>query len=132
MLTKTPCGVIMLENKDVVKEEFGMFIAIISSIIWGIIWGVVVQKVVDNKGYYENWFWWGFFFGILALIVALTKPDNNYSRFMNDRFYDKAPRDEKYDIGLIQKGGWKCNNCGRSLPYHTGTCACGQSRQDNW
>lgn len=41
------------------------------------VWGWAVKKIVENKGYRENWFWWGFFFGIIALLVALTKPDKN-------------------------------------------------------
>lgn len=41
--------------------------------VWCIVWGVVVNKVIENKGYKENWFWWGFFFGVFALIVAITK-----------------------------------------------------------
>ena len=47
----------------------------IGSIIWGIIWGFATNAIIHNKGYDENWFWWGFFFGIFALIVALTKPE---------------------------------------------------------
>ena len=46
---------------------------LIGTIIWGIVWGIVVNKVIENKGYQENWFWWGFFFGVFALIIALTK-----------------------------------------------------------
>lgn len=49
-------------------------------LVWCIVWGVVVSEVIKNKGYQENWFWWGFFFGIFALIVALTKqnvPNSN-------------------------------------------------------
>ena len=41
--------------------------------------GFATKKVIENKGYRENWFWWGFFFGLIALIVALTKPE----RFRN-------------------------------------------------
>ena len=41
--------------------------------VWCIVWGVVVNKVIENKGYQENWFLWGFFFGVFALIVAVTK-----------------------------------------------------------
>lgn len=29
--------------------------------IYGTVWGVVVNKVIENKGYQENWFWWGFY-----------------------------------------------------------------------
>ena len=49
-------------------------------LIWCIIWGIVVNKVIENKGYQENWFWWGFFFGIFALIVALTKQSVNTTK----------------------------------------------------
>ena len=51
-------------------------------LIWCIIWGIVVYKVIENKGYQENWFWWGFFFGIFALIVALTKQSVNTTKIV--------------------------------------------------
>lgn len=53
---------------------------LIGTIIWGIVWGIVVNKVIENKGYEENWFWWGFFFGIFALIIALTKQSVNTTK----------------------------------------------------
>lgn len=40
-----------------------------------LLFGFATKKIIENKGYSENWFWWGFFFGAIALIVALTKPD---------------------------------------------------------
>ena len=58
---------------------------VVLSVVIGVIWGIAVQRVIENKGYYENWFWWGFFFGFLALIVATMKPQNTYqshSEFM--------------------------------------------------
>ena len=45
-------------------------------IIWGAVWGFATDAVIKNKGYDENWFWWGFFFGFIALIVAVAKPEN--------------------------------------------------------
>lgn len=51
-----------------------MVVYLFAVIVWGIIWGIVVNNVIQNKGYEENWFWWGFFFCFFALIVALTKP----------------------------------------------------------
>lgn len=50
--------------------------AIIGFIIWGVVWGYATKAVINNKGYDDNWFWWGFFFGFIALIVAATKPEN--------------------------------------------------------
>ena len=52
-------------------------IVLIVGIVQGIVWGIATNKIIENKGYKENWFWWGFFFSFLALIVALTKPDVN-------------------------------------------------------
>ena len=61
--------------------------------IQGSIWGWAVNKIVENKDYRENWFWWGFFFGIIALIVALTKlgmprttdETSNYNYFRSEK-----------------------------------------------
>ncbi|MBQ7146890.1 MAG: SHOCT domain-containing protein [Lachnospiraceae bacterium] len=62
----------------------------INAIAWGTIifytllcigiqvaFGFATKKVIENKGYRENWFWWGFFFGLIALIVAFSKPEKN-------------------------------------------------------
>ncbi len=49
---------------------------IIGFIIWGVVWGYATKVVINNKGYDDNWFWWGFFFGFIALIVAVAKPEN--------------------------------------------------------
>ena len=52
-----------------------MIAYLIVAIIMGVVFGYACRKVVNNKGYTEDWFWWGFFFGIIALLVALTKPE---------------------------------------------------------
>ena len=49
---------------------------LIGFIIWGVVWGYATKAVINNKGYDDNWLWWGFFFGFIALIVAATKPEN--------------------------------------------------------
>lgn len=49
---------------------------LIGFIIWGVVWGYATKAVIKNKGYDDNWFWWGFFFGFIALIVAVAKPEN--------------------------------------------------------
>lgn len=91
--------------------------------VYGTVWGVAVNKVIENKGYRENWFWWGFFFGFLALIVALTK--QNVPRTTNDT--DSYFKDTSSVVGkdYIFKGfgyegkvdqvpgGWRCQHCGK-------------------
>lgn len=55
-------------------------IYLVSVIIWGVIWGVVAQAVVKNKGYAEEatkYFWLGFFFSFIPVIIAATKPNKN-------------------------------------------------------
>ena len=58
--------------------------ALIGFIIWGVVWGYATNAVIKNKGYEESWFWWGFFFGFIALIVALTKPECKKPTYEND------------------------------------------------
>jgi len=102
-------------------EEMGI-VYIVSALIWSIIWGVIVKKVIENKGYYENWFWWGFFFGWIALIVALTKPDNNRGESLNDNSLLKKLQSEENT-----PSGWRCT-CGKLNPLYVGTCDCGKNR----
>ena len=61
--------------------------ALIGFIIWGVVWGYATKAVINNKGYDDNWFWWGFFFGFIALIVALTKPEYKKPTYENDVSY---------------------------------------------
>lgn len=45
-----------------------MIWVIIGGIIGGVIWGFATQAVIENKGYYDNWFWWGFSSDLLHLL----------------------------------------------------------------
>lgn len=115
------------------------FIYFIIAIIWGVVWGVAVNKVIENKGYSENWFWWGFFFGFIALIVALSKPEirstihSNHPLLNRKEASENNFRNENSNtnslVGEMTKDGWKCF-CGRLNPKYTGTCDCGRSRQE--
>ena len=61
---------------------------IILGLVCAFIWAKVVDGIIENKGYEEDWFWWGFFFGPIAFIIALTKPDLN-KIYMDSQFYDE-------------------------------------------
>lgn len=110
-----------------------MIVYLLIYCIYGSIWGVVVNKVIENKGYYENWFWWGFFFGFFALIVALTKPQK--LRTFDDSFtvgkdYVFRGFGDQKDSDWIP-GGWKCPNCGNVNAGYVGTCGCGCDKDGN-
>ncbi|MCD8390926.1 MAG: SHOCT domain-containing protein, partial [Firmicutes bacterium] len=85
-------------------------------------WGCAVNTVIKNKGYKENWFWWGFFFGIIALIVACTRPNLSERRIYQEQY--NAYRDNK----TIKTGGWKCPHCGSLNASYVGTCGCGREK----
>ena len=111
---------------------------VIGVIIWGIVWGVATNAVIHNKGYDENWFWWGFFFGFIAFIVALTKSENRKSYSYSDdsssytsnlgsigSIYSQEAQNKR----TLSEGGWTCK-CGRINTSYIGTCACGRTKAD--
>lgn len=99
------------------------FTAILSACVAGCIWGVVTNKIIENKGYNENWFWWGFFFHFFALIVAATRPEYRYREDSEPSWMQPDTPDRR----IISQGGWICS-CGRTNPSYTGTCACGATK----
>lgn len=114
------------------------FIYLVSSIVWGIVWGKACNKVLENKGYHEDWFWWGFWFGFIPFIIVLTKPDANYGgyaqvdRYGNVNSYGNSVLSqmakERTEAEIMRNGGWKCSNCGRTNAGYVGSCACGWTK----
>ena len=101
-------------------------IYLLAILVWALIWGFATRTVIYNKGYSSNWFWWGFFFGFIAFIVALSKSDNHYNVTSGK---PSIIRDTAFDEQIIADGGWKCS-CGRINYYYVSTCACGKSKND--
>ena len=95
--------------------------------IVGSVFGIATQNIIDNKGYDENWFWWGFFFGFLAVLVALSKPENHAYQSSTPTWMQSSSNTRDEDV--LKQGGWKCT-CGRVNPSYTGTCACGKRKEE--
>ena len=131
-----------------------IFVYIFIIIFLGCIWGFVTQSVIQNRGYDENWFWWGFFFGFIALIVAASKPQAQHTMAPDQPMYPKAappansqlmypkaaadgyqpmyPKAAKTaemdsDAYILAHGGWKCV-CGKVNPEIVTSCKCGRSK----
>ena len=104
------------------------FIYLIIIGIVGSVFGIATQNIIDNKGYDEKWFWWGFFFGFLAVLVALSKPENHAYQSSNPTWMQSTSNTRDEDV--LKQGGWKCT-CGRVNPSYTGTCACGKRKGEN-
>lgn len=131
-----------------------IFVYIFIIIFWECIWGFATQSVIQNRGYDENWFWWGFFFGFIALIVAASKPQAQHTMASDQPMYPKAappansqlmypkaaadgyqpmyPKAAKTaemdsDAYILAHGGWKCV-CGKVNPEIVTSCKCGRSK----
>lgn len=90
--------------------------------------GTAMQKLMQSKGYTDNWFWQGFFFGPFAFLGASQKGDRGKADL--PEYVQEAIRKatEEHDLAT---GGWRCANCQTVNPATTGTCVCGKSRFEN-
>lgn len=95
--------------------------------IQGVIFGYATSKIIENKGYDENWFWWGFFFGLIALLVALSKPELH--RYEQQSILTEVAQ-ETHKKHTLTNGGWECVFCHSINENYITTCACGKSKTD--
>lgn len=112
-------------------------------IVQAIIFGFATKIVIENKGYEDNWFWWGFCFGLIALIVACARPQNiDYSYFRNqtpqstNTGYPTSygnnltnAANKVHNEKLLANGGWKCS-CGKVQASYVSSCSCGRSKSE--
>lgn len=109
-----------------------MFFLIVGYIVWGIFWGFATDAITSNKGYEESWFVWGFFFGLIAFVIALTKQDRSSSgtEFYKDTVFSDIAKDYNNER-ILKENGWKCAKCGIINASYTGSCGCGNTKQEN-
>lgn len=112
-------------------------------LVQAIIFGFATKRVIEDKGYDDDWFWWGFFFGLIALVVALAKPQKidyfsysgqpyqpTYTSYQNAYGSNVSNAANKvHNEQLLTNGGWKCS-CGRVLASYVSSCSCGKSKSD--
>ena len=114
----------------------------ILGIAWALIWGFATAGVRDRKGYGRNWFWFGFFLGLVPFIIACAIPE----RKTESDLFGEAERllsvngssepnqsvfaGEDYVQQTVEAGGWLCI-CGRANPGYVSTCSCGRNKRQN-
>ena len=116
-----------------------LFVIVIAQ---AIICGFATKIVIENKGYDDNWFWWGFFFGLIAVLVACTKPKIGYSSYSSQpsqpthTSYQTSygsnlsnAADKVHNEQILAAGGWKCS-CGRVHASYVSSCSCGKSKSE--
>lgn len=87
-------------------------------VVWAIIWGCITKAVSSSKGY-DGGFAWGFFLGLIGLIVVACKPDNRpiYSQRPN---YAPTPSNTGNNSVVF------CRSCGTANSSNSTTCqSCG-------
>ncbi|MGN0655006.1 MAG: SHOCT domain-containing protein [Oscillospiraceae bacterium] len=84
---------------------------IFAVIIFSVMFGAVTCVLNNEKGY-EGGFWWGFFLGVIGIIIVVCKPENK----------------EVLDRRCIIAGGWVCKKCGKRNNGSVMTCECGSNK----
>lgn len=102
---------------------------ILAGLVWAITWGVAARAIVINKGYDfdgNKFFWLGFFFSFIPVIVAATKP-----QYQKQALETRTPSEDRLDkqSSVLSLGGWKCS-CGRVNYSYVTTCPCGKNKRD--
>ncbi len=119
---------------------------IIFCAILAVVFGIITKSINEKKGY-EGGFAWGFFLGVIGIIiVAVRQPRNNSGQYNSGQYNTGQYNTGQYNTGqynsgpyesinnndqIIREGGWVCKRCSRANPYHTTTCACGNTRSEN-
>lgn len=52
-----------------------LLIAIFVFVLQGCVWGIATHCIGKSRGH-QNCFWWGFFLGLIGLIVVICLKDN--------------------------------------------------------
>ena len=110
------------------EQAFGTIL--IFSIIGGLIWGFIAKAIMDNKGYENHgYFWWGFFFGLIPVIIAACKPTCYSQQSITHPAFSPSSVYTSSNAANLAGCSWKCI-CGQTNANYIGTCSCGRSRRD--
>lgn len=108
------------------------FISLIVGIVICCIFGTITKNMNEEKGYYGG-FAWGFWLGIIGIIVIACKPDARLFK-CNEREEPKSSlweRQQEEEERLLRNGGWKCFFCNRTNPGYATMCACGRTKKES-
>ena len=98
-------------------------ISLTVKIIVGCIFGVATKKINESKGYFGG-FAWGFWLGLIGLLIVLFRSDAPYT---NTDSIIISPDQKEY--APAPDGGWTCK-CGRGNANYVTSCVCGVSKSE--
>lgn len=111
---------------DTVYALTTLIIALIEACIFG-----AITKAINEKKGYEGGFWWGFFLGVIGIIVVAVRPDYytlGYNTPENAIYTSKTTAEKPIDMDApVPEGGWRCS-CGRVHEAYESSCSCGENK----
>ena len=98
---------------------------VIGACISGVIFGLLTRSINTGKGY-DGGFFWGFFLGLIGLIIVCVRPKKEYIAPVRTQ-QDEMMANQQ----ILMSGGWQCARCGKPNYAHTGSCGCGMTKQES-
>lgn len=96
-------------------------------IIVACIFGAITKHINESKGY-DGGFAWGFFLGVIGIIVVACRSDAPKSSYVSDRIsrLEAVSRGES----SVQRS-WQCGFCRRVNADYMTTCECGRTKAES-
>ena len=99
---------------------------IMGSLVCAVVCGIITAKINESKGY-DGGFLWGFFLGVIGIIIVAVRSDNhNYYNNMGSGSDEYSQRLSA--AANSSNSYWKCRQCGRSNADYVTTCVCGSPK----
>lgn len=98
-------------------------VSIIVGLVVSCIFGAITKSINESKGY-DGGFAWGFWLGMIGIIVVACKQPNPYYARPRESIIRNPPKDE-----MPPPGGWKCT-CGRGHAAYESSCVCGVNKSN--
>ncbi len=93
--------------------------------IWAVVWGAITSHMSRKKGYGSfSGFLWGFFLGIIGVIIVGLKDDKN------NPWMDREEVEKDNERFFKEHDGWECPCCTRLHGPLEKSCICGFSLND--
>ena len=90
------------------------------TILLSIIFGLICRKIAISKGHSSGYFWLGFFFDIIGIIITSCIPNLNKEKEEKNQ-YKALQRQNQLNYGFV-KEFWICPDCGTKNPANANYC----------
>ncbi len=133
-------------DHTIVGLTFIYIVFFFMTIVPMVVTGLIAYAIVKSKGYpggLNNGFFWGFFLGVIGIIICICKPPFRQNNMFDPRFYNYPPpyngqpMNTPYPDGSFsaqqqdpqRSGEWICS-CGAPNTRDSSCCRiCGEPRQ---